>query len=392
MSGRLEGINVARILWISKASVTASYRSKLVAVQTLRPDFEVGLVVGQRWGPVEYEARESDRAYPIFRLSQVLSGRNHFHWYQGVGRVIRDFRPDILHVDEEHYSVVTAQAMAWGRRYRVPYMIFQTWQNIYKRYPWPFLGIERFVFRSSDLALAGTEEIKAVLMRKGFMKPVVVVPLGTDTDTFYPRDQQAAKGEFGLTGYYAVGYVGRMVQEKGLGDLFKAVIPLLKSYPMLCLVLAGSGPLTDSLKQQAKDAGIEGRVRWIPWLSSEVMPRLMAALDVLVVPSRTTLRWKEQFGRVITEAMAVGTPVIGSDSGEIPRVIGQAGKIFPEGQVDGLKQQIESLYRHPEMSRDLRAKGLERVHALYTQHAVARRLIDVYDRLLSGARPKAETN
>lgn len=374
-----------RILWISKASVTASYRAKLHHLQSLRRDWSLGLVTGAGWGPVHFETRPDDGQYAIYQLPQILTGRNHFHIYRGLAKVIRQFAPDILHIDEEHYSMVTAQSILLARRYRVPHIVFQTWQNIYKRYPWPFSDIERLTFRFSQSALAGTQEIRQVLERKGYRKPIAVIPLGTDTRLFHPLDageRIAARDAFSLGHLYAIGYIGRLVKDKGLPDLFDAIIPWLKTHPAACLVVAGDGNWADTGRRLVAEAQLSSQVRWIPWLASDQVPRLMSALDVLVVPSRTTPRWKEQFGRVLTEAMAVGLPVIGSNSGEIPHVIDTAGLVVPERDPQALRDAIGLLADKPSLRHDYAKRGIERVQHFYTQEVVARQLATFYDSLI----------
>ncbi|MFQ3664330.1 MAG: glycosyltransferase, partial [Chloroflexaceae bacterium] len=95
-------------------------------------------------------------------------------------------------------------------------------------------------------------------------------------------------------------------------------------------------------------------------------------------PSRTTPTWKEQFGRVLIEAMSCGVPVIGSSSGEIPHVIGEGGLTYPEGDVSALSAAIARLVADPAARRELACRGRERVLAHFTQAAIARRHVEVY--------------
>jgi glycosyltransferase involved in cell wall biosynthesis len=94
-------------------------------------------------------------------------------------------------------------------------------------------------------------------------------------------------------------------------------------------------------------------------------------MDCLVLPSRTTPDWKEQFGLVLAQAMLCGVPVIGSDSGAIPETIGEAGLLFPEGDTDALAAHIRRLMQRPEMRAELAAVGRRWGSARYSATALA---------------------
>jgi glycosyltransferase involved in cell wall biosynthesis len=108
-----------------------------------------------------------------------------------------------------------------------------------------------------------------------------------------------------------------------------------------------------------------------------------------VGPSLTTPRWKEQFGRMLVEAMACGVPVIGSDSGEIPNVIGDAGLVVPEGDSVALRTAIARLRDDATERQRLAERGRARVLVLFTQEAVARRTHAVYQEMLAAYRARA---
>ncbi len=109
----------------------------------------------------------------------------------------------------------------------------------------------------------------------------------------------------------------------------------------------------------------------------------MSGLDVLVLPSRTWSNWKEQFGRVLIEAMACEVPVVGSDSGEIPNVIGDAGLVFPEGDAPALAGCLQKLMDDTGLRVQLAECGLERVKANFTQAQIARRHLELYCQALA---------
>lgn len=372
-----------KVLMISKACVTDTYRSKLRHLTALEGGaVDLTLVVPPRWGSLAFEPSRED-TYPILQLPITFNGQNHLHWYRGLAGVIARVQPDLIHIDEEHYSGVTWQAMRLSVRYRIPALFF-TWQNLYKRYPWPFSGIEHYVFHHAQAGIAGNQEAETVLRQKGFRGPIWVIPqFGTDPDRFYPAPSDALKNDLALHGTTVIGYVGRLIPEKGLDTLMEAMIPLLRAHPELRLLLAGSGPWHAVAQEQAQSAAVANQVLLVPWMPSTRMPELMNSLDVLVLPSRTTPRWKEQFGRVLTEAMACEVAVVGSSSGEIPPVIGDAGRVFPEGDPQALAAILQALLENPQERLALAQKGRRRVLAHFTQKAIAQKTLDVYRQLLS---------
>ena len=105
-------------------------------------------------------------------------------------------------------------------------------------------------------------------------------------------------------------------------------------------------------------------------------------MDTLVLPSRTTPNWVEFFGRVLIEAMSCGVPVIGSDSGEIPKVIGTAGLVFPEEKTEILAQHLKAIYQDQSLRQQLIQRGLERVHQ-FTWETIADNTFRTYANLLS---------
>jgi glycosyltransferase involved in cell wall biosynthesis len=112
------------------------------------------------------------------------------------------------------------------------------------------------------------------------------------------------------------------------------------------------------------------------------VPAVLRGLDALALPSRTTASWKEQFGRVLIEAMSCGVPVVGSSSAEIPHVIGSAGLVFPEGDAAALADAIGRLAEDAGLRAELVRRGRERVLASYTQAAIARRYAEIYRAML----------
>jgi glycosyltransferase involved in cell wall biosynthesis len=149
-------------------------------------------------------------------------------------------------------------------------------------------------------------------------------------------------------------------------------------------VLVGNGPDRSKLEAMAQGLGVSARVRWVPWVDSGKVAEYINAFDVLALPSRTRWNVKEQFGRVLVEAMSCETCVVGSDSGEIPNVVGDAGLIFHEGDERQLAARLQQLMDDPSLSETLRRRGRKRVLENFACAKIARNTVDFYRRICSG--------
>jgi glycosyltransferase involved in cell wall biosynthesis len=108
------------------------------------------------------------------------------------------------------------------------------------------------------------------------------------------------------------------------------------------------------------------------------MPDRLQQWDVLVLPSLTRSNWKEQFGRILVEAMACQVPVVASNSGEIPNVVGDAGLLVPEGDPGALRDGVAALLDEPARRLALGQAGRARVLARYTHRRIAEQTAQVY--------------
>lgn len=282
-------------------------------------------------------------------------------------QALQDIQPELVQVDEEPSSLALLEVLTFGRRlgYRT---IFFTWENLVTRYRFPFNVIRQVNLRQVAGAIAGNREAAALLQAAGFRGPLAVIPqLGVDRERFAPKRNDRLRQKLGLW-TFTVGYVGRLVPEKGLWVLLEALSQLKGNWQCL---LVGDGPLRDEWLKQAKQRGWEDRIVWHPPVPHREVPDYINAMDVVVLPSLTASRWKEQFGHVIIEAMSCGVPVIGSDSGAIPEIIGEAGIIVPEGDAQALAQAIGRLRSSTAERTTLGQRGRERVLAQYTNERIA---------------------
>jgi len=376
-----------RILLISHTcqSITEG-QPKAHALASL-PGVTLRLLVPDRWHRYGQWRLAQKPVNPSFefqigkvRFPKVGPAQSYLHYYPHLADSLREFRPDVIDLWEEPWSLLSVHASRlrdkWLPNAKI---VSETEQNIDKKLPFPFERFRSYTLRHADFAVGRSAEAVAVLRRKGFTGPAQVVPNAVDSELFRPMDRATCRNQLNLSGF-VVGYVGRLVEEKGLLDLMNAVA---LCPPDINLLLVGNGPLRPILDQQSRQPNLARRVTLLDAKPLADLPELMNALDVLVLPSQTTPRWKEQFGRVLIEALACGTPVIGSDSGAIPDVVGNGGLIFPERNPAALADAIRQLHRDPIRARALGESGRRHTLQHCTWLAVARKMHDIYEQVLS---------
>jgi len=373
-----------RILMLSKALVVGAYQKKAEELAAL-PGVELTVAVPPSWrepGAVEQRLeRRFTHGYRLVELPIWLNGQHHVHFFPAVERLVAAVRPDVFHIDEEAFNLATYLAMRAGVRHGAR-CCFYNWANIERRYPPPFGWFERYNYRHAAHAIAGVREAADILRRHGYAGPITVLPqFGVDPELFRPAES-ISTSERSNVETFVVGYLGRLVPQKGLLDLVDA-LPRLPAHVHVRLI--GDGVQRAQLLARAEALGVRARVELIAWTND--VPGELRRLGALALPSRTTSSWKEQFGRVLPEAMSCGVPVIGSSSGEIPNVIGDAGLVFPEGDVGALAAAIGRLAADPALRVDLARRGRARVIERYTQAALARQYYNVYRAMLSQDSP-----
>ena len=345
-------------------------------LDALSQHVDLAVVMPSAWRTTELHpmaavpARPAGARWSQRRLDTYLQfNGNPFRYVYHPGQLmeaIRDHQPDLVHVEQEPESLSLLQLSLLKPRFNY-HLIFVAWENVNPlRLGWGFRTIN---FRMADAGIVGNQAALERCRRLGYARRLALIPqYGFDIDpsAILPR---AAHQPF------VVGYAGRLVPEKGLGTLLDA----RRRVPGVMLHLAGDGPLADVI-------GRERDTRLLGTLPRSELGRFWSGIDALVIPSLTTRKWAEQFGRVIVEAMAAGTPVIGSSSGAIPEVIGDAGLVVPEGDAAALAVAIRTLRDDPELRRDLITRGVERVRRHYATDVIMGRTVQFYRDVMGGER------
>lgn len=366
-----------RVLMVSKACIVGIYQRKLEEIARF-PDVELLVAVPPAWhdGSRRIDLEHAyTSGYELAVEPMAFNGSFHLHFYPRLGKRLRAFAPDVVHIDEEPYNFATFHALRLAKAAGARALWF-SWQNLNRRYPPPFRFFERYALRHADYAIAGSAGAAAVWRAKGYAGPLAIIPqFGIDPDFFSPPPdrQDTTRG-------FVIGYVGRLVPEKGVDLLLEAAAGM--DGGDWRLAIAGAGPERKRLEALAQHLAIGERVSFAGSLPSLRLPQFYRGLNALAIPSRRRPNWIEQFGRVAIEAMACGVPVVGSDCGELPQVIGDAGLVFPEGSVEALRECLERLEHDRALRADLARRGRERVLAHFTQAQIAARTVAVYRELV----------
>jgi glycosyltransferase involved in cell wall biosynthesis len=339
-----------------------------------RDDVDIHLVVPAVWHQFgrTIVADPSDDAGMTVHVLPIRLPRGgpmswYLHFYPGLGRLIRDLKPDVIHLWEEPWAIVSLQARVLKG---AAALVMEVDQNILKRLPPPFEFIRKQVLQNTDHVLSRSPDATSVVRAKGYIGPVTPIGYGVDLSNFHPAVEpsmpRAVRPDF------RIGYVGRLVEEKGLDDALDAIA---QTEAPVSLAIMGEGPYEGQLRQRVAELGLTDKVTFRGWGTPADVAAFLRSLDAMVLLTRTTKSVREQFGRVIVEAQACGVPVIGSQSGAIPDVVGDGGWIIPERDPAALAKQLDAIMADPQ---SLRAHGLaaqSNVKNRFTYAAVADALV-----------------
>jgi glycosyltransferase involved in cell wall biosynthesis len=320
----------------------------------------------------------ADEACRVVALPAYLARSPHLMFYGGLRRLMAE--PwDVVHCWEEPYVAAGAQIARLAPRGAA--LVFATFQNLPKTYPPPFNWMEHQVLRRADGWIAFGNTVHGIQQRRsGYADvPSRIIPPGVDTRTFAPSaaGRERIRADRGWDdGVPVVGFAGRFVPEKGLSVLTQALNRLTSPWRAL---FVGGGPELPLLHRLSE--AHPGRVSIVAGVPHGEMPAYFNAMDVLCAPSRTTARWREQFGRMLIEAMACGVPVLASASGEIPHVVGDAGILLPEQDVCGWAAALDRVLADAALRRDLADRGLRRARTEFAWGVVARRHLEFFEEL-----------
>ena len=330
-------------------------------------------------GPLNFEVGDGGGC-ETRRLPMHLTKIPHLTFYSGIRKLMAE--PwDLIHCWEEPYVAAGAQIAAMAPT--AARFVFATFQNLPKTYPPPFRWFERRVLGRADGWIAFGQTVHETQMRRpGYAAvPSRVIPPGVDTRRFTPDADARARvrAERGWQDAVpVVGFLGRFVAQKGI-DVLAAALRRVEG-PWRALFVGGGD------ERRAIDAlasSFPGRVSVATGVGHADVPQYLNAMDLICAPSQTTPAWREQFGRMLIEAMACGVPVLASRGGEIPHVVGDAALLIDEADVEAWSRGIVRVLADAGERRAMADRGLRRARTVFAWPAVARRHLEFFDELVA---------
>lgn len=336
------------------------------------PAFEVG-VHDPSTGPGEFGFIPGR----VFRPGHIAS---HCFSPLTVWQALNAVRPELVHIENDGYSYLAGQIVPIARSLGIKTTLF-AWENTDKPMHWTQRACLKISLPITNGLVCGSASALTQYRRWGFRGATAVVPqFGVDIDVSRAMERHRNGGPF------VIGYVGRLVPEKGVDLLLRAVRRLVDQKVDIRCIVCGSGNSQDHLAELARSLAIEAVTSFPGAVPHHRVAQVLRQLDVLVLPSRTTPAWAEQLGHILLEAMSEGTAVVGARSGAIPEVIARDDLLFDENDWEGLAAVLLPLATNRQLLDDARAFGTSRIETNYRHEVIADALIDFW-RSIMYARP-----
>ena len=357
-----------RALILSSHYAEPQHRGKLKALAGLGvevaaaiPNGTVGLDGGVRLLPIEASGDPADPG-SLKWSARVLK------------RTLAEFRPALVQIEEEPGGQAAEAAASACRKVGIPYVVF-AWESLPRRRG--LLESRRWRATVSGASgLVGGNRLAAALLKEGSGGvPAEVIPQSGLAPVEMPPREGPRAG-------VSIGFVGRLVPERGAEMLFRSCGQLFGSWT---LSVVGTGPEQEALEEIAERLGLASRIRWMGGLPRAELEPVWAALDVLVVPSQDTPTWTERHSTVLLDAMMRGVAPIVTPAGALPETVGDAGVVVED--VESLHLALQEMVAEPERCRVLGARARQRMLDRYVDASIARRTLDFWLDLL--ARPSA---
>ncbi len=319
-------------------------------------------------------AKNNNISYQLFHCN----GQFDYHTITSLRKFIKTNKIDLVHTHGYKSNFYAVLATVFYKTSRI--VTCHPWIKTSSKMKF-YAFIDKFLLNRFDKIITVSEELKNEIAGAGVaLEKILIIPNGINITRFAQRyDADKVRMQLGVPDRYKViGTVGRLSVEKGHVVLIEAARRILKKYPSTFFIIAGDGFLREELQQRTVNLAIDDHFLFTGLIDD--VPKILSIIDLFVLPSLT-----EGLPMALLEAMAAKKPVIASGVGSIPRLIihNKTGLLTQPADVEGLANSIGALLQNQEKANQLAEAGYQAIVDNYTSKIMARRYMDVYDRLLN---------
>jgi len=394
--------DATNLVIISHAYVYAPYRAKIEALAKYK-DLNITLITPEfgleGGGQKVYSTPYEGKAYKHITLSGFFTGKLNFFVFRNLKKTLQSLNPDIIMLEEEYWTQVAAQVSYVTKKFLPQTKLIllscenmcHIWESESKspyqkiRYA-SFHLLEKFIIPKLDGLVFQLPEVwqdfdQRMLYLKFKGLKGTFPQLGVDYERF-AKPTPASKIEEIRNNLhikaedFVYGYIGRLTPEKGIEDMIYAFAGWHKPNTRVLIIGNGSDEYISHLNALIDKLNLNHIINILPAIKFDDIPAYFQLLDISILLSHTTPIWKEQFGRVLVESMAAGTPVIGSDSGAIPLVVGETGYIVVEKDILSIRESLNDAYTNKEKYIKLSKLAKARSKKEFSYKSIAKKTYD----------------
>lgn len=323
---------------------------------------------------------------------RLLHHHSRLQVFKGASSIVTKIKPSHILVDNDPASLMALRAALWAKQLNSKLWVM-TCENLERNYLKEALSAV-ISLKSEAFVGAGVNQLFSLLIKSsinqvftisqdgtrsmeafGLLGRITQVPLGFDTTIFFKQEAKTIeeKKKQCKINKPVIAYFGRIAPEKGVDLLIRALSGLMeKQWQLLLDDFDGyRTPYMNEILHLLESSGVGDRTVFFKSDHNSIAGYMNIA-DFVVLPSITTTKWKEQYGRVIPEAMACGKVVVVSRSGTPPELIADCGFLFPEGDIKELQALISKLLSMPNDDlSEIRSKAILRAHSLLSANKQA---------------------
>lgn len=334
---------------------------------------------------------ENDKYFSIKATKTTNDSNFSMYFFLGLKRVIQNFKPTIIYPTHESNQTIQMVFSRWLYYPKAKLIFFTMSEHVRTAPPLSFSPRHLIGYcwrrtawwllcNGTDAAICHYPAIKEQLIKEGYKKPILIqTQIGVDETIFKPNKSKVINlnKSFNFDSYI-IGFVGRVISDKGIWDIANTMNHLPSN---IKLAIVGGGEELEKVKEFSIVNGWSERLIIYGQVSTNKVAQIMQELDCLFIGSRESDGWVDTFPNVVAQAMATGIPVIGSNSGAIPYLLGGKGLIYEPGKISEIVNHITTLIESPSLSHNIGISLRQRALEEFCTEGLNRNFIKFVDKL-----------